>query len=324
MPTPPRFQENVPLSGYTSFRTGGPARWFCAPASVDGFREARRFAGERNVPCLLLGNGSNLVISDDGFPGLVIHTGAYAQVAWDDPREAAPRNASGAVPHGLARVTAQCGALLWDVVRQGVARGYAGMENLAGIPGTLGGGTWINAGAFDQELKDVITEVVSLDAQGVVRRRDNAACAFGYRRSLFCERDEWILETVMALTPGDAAALTAQSEAIVARRTARQPLHLPNAGSMFKRPPGHYAGALIEAAGLKGFRMGNVGISDKHANFTVNLGGATSQEIWDLTSEVIRRVQAHSGITLEREPIFVGAFREWPRTANSDREFIRL
>lgn len=315
MPTAPRFQENVPLSGYTSFRTGGPARWFCAPASVDGFREARRFAGERNVPCLLLGNGSNLVISDDGFPGLVIHTGAYAQVAWDAPREAAPRNASGAVPHGLARVTAQCGALLWDVVRQGVARGYAGMENLAGIPGTLGGGTWINAGAFDQELKDVITEVVSLDAQGVVRRRDNAACAFGYRRSLFCERDEWILETVMALTPGDAAALTAQSEAIVARRTARQPLHLPNAGSMFKRPPGHYAGALIEAAGLKGFRMGNVGISDKHANFTVNLGGATSQEIWDLTSEVIRRVQAHSGITLEREPIFVGAFREWPRTA---------
>ncbi len=341
MSTVLHFQENVPLSGYTSFRTGGPARWFCAPASVDHFREARRFAETRGVPCLLLGNGSNLVISDEGFPGLVVYTGKYAGVEWEGPREVAPPGDSGATPAVAApvtaplntmrvtaplstmrvtaplntmRVTAQCGALLWDVVRQAVARGYAGMENLAGIPGTLGGGTWINAGAFDQELKDVITEVVSLDAQGVVRRRDNAACAFGYRRSIFCGLDEWILETVMTLTSGDSAALTAQSEAIVARRTARQPLHLPNAGSMFKRPPGNYAGTLIEAAGLKGFRMGNVGISDKHANFTVNLGGATAQEIWDLTSEVIRRVEAHSGIALEREPIFVGEFKPWPRT----------
>src|SRR5690606_34674980 len=138
------------------------------------------------------------------------------------------------------------------------------------------------------------------------------ACGFGYRRSNFCDLDEWILETEMTLARGDAAALTAQAEAIVARRAARQPLHLPNAGSMFKRPPGHYAGALIEAAGLKGFRMGNAGISDKHANFTVNLGGATAQEIWDLTSEVIRRVREHGGITLEREPIFVGRFLPWP------------
>ncbi len=304
--------ENVPLSDHTSFRTGGPARWFCSPASVDDFREARRFAGQRGLPCLLLGNGSNLVISDEGYPGLVVHTGAYAGVEWEASGEAAP-DGSGDGARAAARVTVQCGALLWDVVRQAVARGYAGIENLAGIPGTLGGGTWINAGAFDQELKDVVSEVTSLDRQGNLRRRDHAACEFGYRRSVFCGLDEWILDTVITLTPGDAAALTAQSEAIVARRTERQPLHLPNAGSMFKRPPGNYAGALIEAAGLKGFRMGNVGISDKHANFTVNLGGATSQEIWDLTSEVIRRVRDHSGITLEREPIFVGAFQPWPR-----------
>jgi UDP-N-acetylmuramate dehydrogenase len=304
-PPPLRFSENVPLAPYVSFRVGGPARWFCAPASVEDFRAARRFALARGLPCFVLGNGSNLVISDEGFPGLVIYTGSYAGVTWEGPRVTAP--------HEVARVTAQCGALLWDVVRQSVARGYAGMENLAGIPGTLGGGTWINAGAFDQELKDVITEVVSLDADGNVRRRDNAACGFGYRRSNFCDLDEWILETQMTLAPGDAAALTAQSEAIVKRREERQPLHLPNAGSMFKRPPGHYAGALIEAAGLKGFRMGNAGISDKHANFTVNLGGATAQEIRDLTSEVILRVKAHSGVTLEREPIFVGTFREWPR-----------
>jgi UDP-N-acetylmuramate dehydrogenase len=304
--------EHVPLAGHTSFRTGGPARWFCSPASVDEFRAARRFAAQRDLPCLLLGNGSNLVISDEGYPGLVVSTSAYAGVEWEVVGDAAP-DGSGDGARGAAHVTVQCGALLWDVVRQAVARGYAGIENLAGIPGTLGGGTWINAGAFDQELKDVISEVVSLDRHGNLTRRDNAACEFGYRRSLFCGLDEWILETRLTLMPGDAATLTAQAEAIVARRTARQPLHLPNAGSMFKRPPGNYAGALIEAAGLKGFRMGNVGISDKHANFTVNLGGATSQEIWDLTSEVIRRVHEHSGIVLEREPIFVGAFRKWPR-----------
>jgi UDP-N-acetylmuramate dehydrogenase len=294
---PLEFRENVPLAPYVSFRVGGPARWFCAPASPEEFAAAMAFARARGLPRFILGNGSNLVISDTGFPGLVVYTGNFGGIRWDGPR-----------------ATAQCGASLWDLVRQSVERGFSGMENLAGIPGTLGGGTWINAGAFDQELKDTIAEVVSLDAAGETVRRDNAACAFGYRRSAFCGLDEWILETTLELRPGgDAAALRAQMDAIVRRREEKQPLHLPNAGSMFKRPPGHYAGALIEAAGLKGFRMGNAGISDKHANFTVNLGDATAQQIWDLTSEVIARVRAHSGITLEREPIFVGDFLPWPR-----------
>jgi UDP-N-acetylmuramate dehydrogenase len=292
------IRENVPLAPYTTFRVGGPALWFCAPATRAEFVEARRFAAARNLSCFLLGKGSNLVISDAGYSGLVVLTERFGGIRWDGPR-----------------VTAQCGALLWDVVFQSVDRGCPGMENLAGIPGTLGGGTWINAGAFEQELKDVITEVISIDASGTLVKRDNAACGFGYRRSHFVELDEWILETTMELRPGgDPAALRAQAEAIVRRRADRQPLHLPNAGSMFKRPPGHYAGALIEAAGLKGFRMGNAGISDKHTNFAVNLGDATAQEVWDMTSEVILRVREHSGITLEREPIFVGAFDPWPRT----------
>jgi UDP-N-acetylmuramate dehydrogenase len=296
---PLEFRENIPLAPYVSFRVGGPARWFCAPGSREEFAEALYFARDRGLPRFVLGNGSNLVISDAGFPGLVVYTGRFGGIRWDGPR-----------------VSIDCGALLWDVVNQSVERGVAGIENLAGIPGTVGGGTWINAGAFDQELKDVITEVVSLDAEGVERRRDSAACAFGYRRSVFCGLDETILETTLELKAGDASAqavLSAQAASIVRRREERQPLHLPNAGSMFKRPPGNYAGTLIEAAGLKGFRMGNAGISDKHANFTVNLGGATAQEIWDLTSEVIRRVRDHSGITLEREPIFVGEFASWPR-----------
>jgi UDP-N-acetylmuramate dehydrogenase len=244
-----------------------------------------------------LGKGTNLVFSDAGYPGLVIYTGDCARIRW----------------HGN-EVRADCGALLLDVVTQSVERGLSGVQNLAGIPGTMGGGTYINAGAFDQELKDVVTEVSFLRPDGSPATRGNADCGFAYRRSVFCGSGELILETVMSLQAGgDAGALRREMEATLAKRAEKQPLHLPNAGSMFKRPPGQYAGALIQAAGLKGFRMGNAGISDKHANFTVNLGGATAQEIWDLTSEVIGRVQKHSGIALEREVIFIGAFSPWPR-----------
>jgi UDP-N-acetylmuramate dehydrogenase len=296
--------ENVVLAPYTTFQVGGPARWFCAPSSRTDFAEARAFSRDRGIPSFILGKGSNLVVSDAGHPGLVVYTGAFNRVSWEG-----------------ARAAAQCGALLWDVVGQSVERGLRGMQNMAGIPGTLGGGTYINAGAFDQELKDVVTEVTSMRLDGSLAVRTGTECLFGYRRSRFGDGDpevrEWILETKMELQPDPAPdardALRAEMEAIVARRVARQPLHLPNAGSMFKRPPGNYAGALIEAAGLKGFAMGRAGISDKHANFTVNLGGASAQEIWDLTSEVILRVRAHSGITLEREPIFVGDFLPWPR-----------
>lgn len=177
----------------------------------------------------------------------------------------------------------------------------------------MGGGTYINAGAFDQELKDVIVAVRSVTRQGELRERDNAACGFAYRHSHFFDLDEIIVETVMELKIGDRAQLEAKQREILLKRKDKQPLQLPNAGSMFKRPPGTYAGLLIEQAGLKGLRCGGAQISEKHANFTVNAGGATAQDIWDLTSDVIARVREHSGITLEREVIFVGNFLPWPR-----------
>ena len=291
------IRENVPLAPFTSFQVGGPARFFCSPKSGEEFKEALNFVRERNLPHFVLGKGTNLVFSDAGFNGLVIDMGEFNRITWEGEM-----------------VTAQCGALLLDVVMQSVEKGFAGMQNLAGIPGTMGGGTYINAGAFEQELKDVVSEVFSLGVDGKEFRRDNAACGFGYRRSIFCGAGELILESRMRLRPGgDSESLRGEMNATLAKRAEKQPLHLPNAGSMFKRPPGQYAGVLIQAAGLKGFRMGNAGISDKHANFTVNLGGATAQEIWDLTSEVIRRVKDQSGTTLEREVIFVGGFLPWPR-----------
>ncbi len=292
------IQERVSLAPYTSFRVGGPARYFCEPASREQFSQAFVFALDRSLPYFILGKGTNLVFSDAGYPGLVIHTGKFDRIVWDG-----------------ASVKAECGALLMDVVTQSVDRGLKGMQNLAGIPGTLGGGVYINAGAFDQELKDVVTEVSSLNGQGNFTMRSHDECAFAYRRSVFCGAGEIVLEASMELKPGgNPEELRREMEETLHKRGEKQPLEFPNAGSMFKRPPGNYAGTLIQAAGLKGFRMGNAGISDKLANFTINLGGATAQEIRDLTSEVIRRVREHSGITLEREVIFIGDFLPWPRS----------
>lgn len=294
---PLSLRENVPLAPLISFKVGGPARWFCEPATAAEFAEAMAWAKERGLATYLLGKGTNLVFSDHGFPGLVIYTGrSFTHIEWSGNR-----------------VKAQAGALLHTVVTQSVNHGMAGIQHLAGIPGTMGGGTYINAGAFGQELKDTIVKVVSTTREGALVERSNAECGFAYRHSKFFDLDEIILETWLELVPGDREALQAEMRETLRKRKEKQPLHLPNAGSMFKRPPGQYAGTLIEEAGLKGFRMGGAMISEKHANFTVNAGGATAQDIHDLSSEVIRRVKERSGTTLEREVIFIGEFLPWPR-----------
>jgi UDP-N-acetylmuramate dehydrogenase len=291
------IRENVPLAPLISFKVGGPARWFCEPATAAEFAEAMAWAKQRNLETFILGKGTNLVFSDRGFPGLVLYTGrSFTHIDWQGNR-----------------VTAQAGALLHTVVTQAVGKGMAGIQNLAGIPGTMGGGTYINAGAFGQELKDAIVKVVSTTRAGALVERTNAECGFAYRHSRFFDLDEIILETELELAPGDGEALKAEMRETLRKRKEKQPLHLPNAGSMFKRPPGQFAGTLIEQAGLKGFRIGGAMISEKHANFTVNAGGATAQDIHDLSSEVIRRVKEQSGTTLEREVIFIGEFLPWPR-----------
>jgi len=294
---PLALRENVPLAPLISFKVGGPARWFCEPATAPEFAEAMAWAKQQGLETFILGKGTNLVFSDRGFPGLVLYTGrSFTHIEWNGNR-----------------VLAQAGALLHTVVTQAVAKGMAGIQNLAGIPGTMGGGTYINAGAFGQELKDVIVKVVSTTRDGKLVTRGNAECAFAYRHSIFFDVDEIILGTELALVPGDAKSLQAEMRETLRKRKEKQPLQLPNAGSMFKRPPGQFAGVLIEQAGLKGFRIGGAMISEKHANFTVNAGGATAQDIHDLSSEVIRRVREQSGTTLEREVIFIGDFLPWPR-----------
>ena len=291
------IRENIALAPYTSFKVGGPAKYFCEPTSVEDFSFALNWAKEKGLEAFILGKGTNLVFSDQGFKGLVIYTGkSFNQIFWDGNS-----------------VRAQSGALLWTVVNQSVGHGLQGMQNLAGIPGTVGGGTFINAGAFGQELKDVIVSVLSSTYSGELIRRSNAECEFTYRHSKFFNLQEIILETTFALQSGDATVLQNEMRETLIKRKDKQPLHLPNAGSMFKRPPGQYAGVLIDQANLKGHRIGGAMISEKHSNFTVNAGGATAQDIFDLTEDVIEKVRQNSGTTLEREVLFIGDFLPYPR-----------
>ncbi len=291
------IHENIPLDRYTTYRIGGPARYFAEPESIDDIAELLNWCSQKELPYFVLGHGSNIVVSDSGFDGLIISFNRkFGKIDIKDNV-----------------VTALAGASLGRVVKTGTDQGYAGMEYLMGIPGTIGGGVYINAGAFGMEIKDTVSSVTSITPNGEVIERTHSECAFGYRTSIFCSNNEIILMASFSLNDGDAEALKLTMDETLDKRLDKQPLHLPNAGSMFKRPQGDYAGRLIEAAGLKGYTLGNAQISDKHANFVVHNGQGSGQDIYDLSESVIAKVAANSGVTLEKEQIFIGDFLPWPR-----------
>jgi UDP-N-acetylmuramate dehydrogenase len=290
---------NIPLAPLTSFKTGGCARYFLEPATVGQIAEGLSWAGQNGRAVFLLGRGTNLVFSDAGFDGLVIHLHKpFSKTVWQG--------------NG---VRAQSGLKLHNLVMDSVARGLSGLQCMAGIPGTLGGAAYINAGAFGQELEQTVVEVVSCGYDGQIITRAKEQCRFGYRHSLFCGKEEVILEVALSMTPGNKPALQKEMRGILARRKEKQPLEFPNAGSMFKRPAGGYAGAMIEAARLKGLSVGGASVSEKHANFIINRGNASAQDIYDLSQTVICRVREQSGIMLEREVKFIGEFLPWPRNS---------
>jgi len=276
----------------TTFRLGGAARVLLEPSSEDELLLALRWARDKDLPVFALGRGSNLVVSDRGYAGAVVATGGLSRISWDGPI-----------------VLARSGARLSDLVLQAVDRGLSGLEKLAGIPGTVGAAAAINAGAYGQEFGDRIRSVRSIAPDLSIHERDRASCAFGYRTSVFHGNGEIVLSVRLELTPGDRDELKSSVRQTQKARLEKQPLDLPNAGSLFKRPPNGYASKMVEEAGLKGLRVGNAAISEKHAGFAVNLGGATAQDVWDLSAEVIRRVRDFNGTTLEREVVFLGDFR---------------
>ena len=270
-------------------RVGGPADVFFLPDCAAQVKQALEIARELGLPALLMGNGSNLIVRDGGVRALVICLGErFARVDID-----------GEV------LTAQAGATLARVASMAQEAGLAGLEFAGGIPGTLGGGVAMNAGAYGGQLSDVLIEAcVLLDGEEVILSRE--ALEMGYRVTLPLKRGLPVLWARFRLTRDDPAAILARMKELNARRREKQPLSFPSAGSTFKRPEGHFAGALIEAAGLKGLTIGGAQVSEKHAGFVVNRGGATAGDVLSLIAEVQERVYAHAGVRLETEVRVVG------------------
>ena len=277
--------QGEPLSRHTTFQIGGPAAVFCRPETPAQLLRTLELCREHGVRSYLLGNGSNTLFSDAGFDGAVVCTVEMKR----------PVTVSGNV------LRAAAGAPLGAVCRKAQQAGLAGLAFAFGIPGTVGGAVYMNAGAYGGELKQVLRRVTFLDRALRLDSLPVQELALGYRTSRFETEGGVILEAEFSLAPGDPAAIEAEMQELMARRREKQPLELPSAGSTFKRPRGAFAGALIEQAGLRGFAVGGAAVSTKHCGFVVNTGGATCADVVALTEEVARIVYEKTGYRLERE-----------------------
>lgn len=298
------IQQNVPLAGYSTFRCGGPARFFAEPS--DGYEVAWLFdwAKDKNVNVFVLGNGSNCLISDEGFDGLVIRIGKnMSKLTSEEPED------------GRVLVTAGAGLSYARFGNYCVEQSLTGAEFACGIPGSCGGAVFMNAGAYGGETKDFISKVTYWNGEQIITI-DGSQCEFGYRTSLFeklnsAGKTAVILEMQAILSKGNKEDIVALTDDLRARRTASQPLDVPSAGSTFKRPEGYFAAKLIEEAGLKGFALDDSGaqVSPKHAGFVVNNGGrAKASDVMRLIDYVVEKVYESSGVKLEKEVRLVGNF----------------
>lgn len=277
--------QDEPMSRHTTFRIGGPAKRMAFPSSREQLVLLMSFAKDYGANPLVIGNGSNLLVPDEGLDRLVIDTSANLN----------------RVERGSGNtVLADAGATLARTADLACKSGLTGLEFAHGIPGTLGGGVVMNAGAYGGELKDVVTEVTALYPDGV-KVLTPAELDFSYRHSVFSAGEGIVLGAKVKLESGDPDAIKAKMDDLMARRKASQPLELPSAGSTFKRPTGYYAGPLIEGCGLKGCRVGGAEVSSKHAGFVVNVGGATCADVLALIEKVQKTVYDAHGVMLEPE-----------------------
>ncbi len=278
-----------PLSKYTSYHIGGPADVYAIPDQVDDLQKLILFTEEREISRFIIGLGSNILVSDHGFRGVVIDL----------------RKCSGEMKRDENRVWVGAGRKLWEFLDYLRNESLAGLQNLIGIPGTVGGAIKMNAGAFGVELFDRVLSVDILEPTGEMIHLRKKDIDYGYRRGIIPGKRVFI-GTWVELELGDKNEIAEQMKQTLARREAKQPLEYPSAGSVFKRPPGDYAGRLIEEAGCKGLRVGKAQVSEKHAGFIINLGGATADDVRKLMDIVQERVLNQFGIQLEPEIEMVG------------------
>ena len=280
-----RFVENESLAAHCTFKIGGPADVFVQPETEEQLCRVIALCKACDVKYYLLGNGSNILFADEGFSGVVIDVSALdAEIAVED-----------------TVLTAGAGVRLAALCKAALKHGLSGLEFAYGIPGTVGGAVYMNAGAYGGEMKDVLTVVRYLTAEGEVVQASAAELDLSYRHSIFEENGGCILSAQFALQPGNAADIRAKMDELMAKRADKQPLDKPSAGSTFKRPAGAFAAALIDQCGLRGFRHGGAAVSDKHCGFVVNLGGATCADVLALCDEVRAIVKEKTGYELEKE-----------------------
>lgn len=286
------YQE--PLNKHTSFRVGGEADCLIQISSMEQLKKVTAYLNQIEYPYFILGNGSNVLVSDDGYRGFVLKISDKLKEITVD----------GDI------ITAQAGALLSGIAATALKNSLTGFEFAAGIPGTIGGAVVMNAGAYGGEMKQIVKEVHVLDRLGQDMVLDNVTMDFGYRTSAIRNHRFVVTKVKLQLIQGTVEAIKENMEQLAQKRRAKQPLEFPSAGSTFKRPEGHFAGELIMKAGLRGLSVGGAQVSEKHCGFIINKNKATAQDIFELIEEVQERVYERSGIRLEPEVVLLGEFTQ--------------
>ena len=284
-----RILVNEPMSGHISFHVGGPADCLVLAQDENAVAGVLRFCREENIPCYVMGNGTNLLVKDEGYRGVILKIGQEMSDISVEKKD------------GTGIIRAGAGALLSVIAKRALEEGLRGMEFAAGIPGSLGGAAVMNAGAYGGEMKDILRSVRLLTKDLEIVTMTPRELRMGYRTSIIPREGYTVLGAEIALEEGDREEIAAKMEDLAKQRRDKQPLEYPSAGSTFKRPAGHFAGKLIQDAGLRGYTVGGAQVSEKHCGFVVNRGGATASDILKLMEDVQRIVQKTSGVLLEPE-----------------------
>ena len=287
-----RIYKDEPMKKHTTFRVGGNADYFVVPKTEEEVKNIVSLCKSEGMPYFILGNGSNLLVGDKGYRGVII------QIC----KEMNQIEVQG------TSLLVQAGALLSKVGSAALEAGLAGFEFASGIPGTMGGAVFMNAGAYGGEMKDILAEVTVLDENGEVRVLKKEELELGYRTSVVAKKGYVVLSARVELQSGDKEKIEARMQELKVQRTTKQPLEYPSAGSTFKRPEGYFAGKLISDSGLRGFQVGGAQVSEKHCGFVINKENATASDIVELMNQVIEKVQNEFGVTLEPEVRKLGEF----------------
>ncbi|MFW5996023.1 MAG: UDP-N-acetylmuramate dehydrogenase [Halanaerobiaceae bacterium] len=286
-----QVKEKVPLSSYTSFKVGGPAELFVIPKNINSLQKAVKIIDNHQLPSFILGKGSNVIASDSGYRGVIIYTAQLDSV-----------NIEGNM------ITSETGITLNSLAAIAFEAGLSGLEFASGIPGTLGGALFMNAGAYGGEIKDLLETTEVINYRGEKKKLSKEKMNFSYRKSCLQKKPYIATRATLQLKQRNKEQIREKMKKLNQKRNQKQPLSWPSAGSAFKRPEGHYAGKLIEEAGMKGARVGGAQVSEKHAGFIINLGNATAADIKNLIIKVQNNVYKNSGVHLKPEPKFLGDF----------------